>query len=306
MEKINGIMSRCLKAAVLSGVLFVSAMPVFAQSLWLGQDGISASGLGMGGARMALTDDLDMLVLNPSRLNSVVHTNVQVSYTNYFGLTNVQFAGVSGKILNFPVAAGYLFLGNTTFESTDEAKNSLDTSVAYSSTMLSAATGMTVSGIPLGATVHWIRKSVGSDAIQGMTCDFSGAMSFSEAMGMAVTVKNILPVKMGPDQLERQLILGAFARILPKTLTLEGDWVLGTADSARLNVGIEYVIIPELVVRGGLKDVLSLEALSSKTPGIRPVMTFGTSVSLLGMRMDLAYLDHELAPIYRFSVLMDL
>lgn len=220
-----------------------------------------ARALGMGGAFVAVSDDVHSLWWNPAGLVRSKFQELTISHTQFIEDVNSQFAGfkmpLKGKkasvgasllYFNVPGIEGYDANGNATG---DLEANAYSGALSYSKAMDTR--------LSFGANVKLISQKLASESGQGFAADF-GLQIWQKPLALGLGLYNVGP----------KLSIGGFSNSLPlnlrvglgyyfaKDMVFAADFEKPNDADSKFHLGAEWKIRSNLGLRAGYQNLKDL------------------------------------------------
>ncbi|MFQ5798278.1 MAG: hypothetical protein ACE5IW_01475 [bacterium] len=269
--------------------------------------GFGARPLGMGGAFVALANDVHAVLWNPAGLGQLQRPEATFSFTKQFGLVPYTFAAFGGPISNS------VHHGEAMLISGDSALREVTLVVALASTNY-----VFVPNLRLGGAFQLRLASFGSNDSEfegqvtgnGIGLGFNLGIMYhiSEEIAVGLTLNNLVNALRWStsssgnyyQNLPREIVLGfaynrqkSFAVVVDYDLSLHGD------REDILHVGIEKNVFQNFMVRSGVKQNMKFFTNANYTLGAGFLQSFPESIDF---SFDVSYLFNEIGNTLRVSL----
>ncbi|RLB76924.1 MAG: hypothetical protein DRH24_17090 [Deltaproteobacteria bacterium] len=254
------------------------------------KSGIGARALAMGGAFVAVADDSTAACWNPAGLSQVKDTRIGGMSTDLFGAgASHQFVNAVTEFSGFGIGLGYERAAVPGTQ-VDESGNAGD-SFTWSESLFLGSVSVDIEGIGLvGANVKYYMADSGlGDSASGFGFDLGLLFNLGDMFTIGVSAFDLGNTQIGwstgvTDVVTGVYKVGAAAKFLDGSLVLAGDLDFVGMEMGDAHVGLEYKLIPELALRGGVLLASNFSEYS---------FTVGAGLNIAGLNVDAAYLLNE-------------
>lgn len=261
---------------VLSAVAWADGIGAFSAF----KNGVGARALAMGGAFVAVADDATAAVWNPAGLAMIDDTRLTGMSTDLFGLgVNHQYVGATTFFANLGIGLAWerTAIDGGTFQWVEQAFGaSLATSV------------MEIAMV--GANVNYYLASSGlGDKASGFGFDLGVLVGLGEMFVIGVNAKDLANSAITWDSGAADSISGVYTaglamKLIDSKLVLATDIDFGGEGLGDTHVGVEFKVIDELALRGGV--VLKNDFQDY-------YFSVGAGINVAGLYVDAAYVLEE-------------
>ncbi len=250
--------------------------------------------VGMGGAYVALADDISAVYWNPSgliQLSAKEFSFVHTAWLEKINHESIAFAAPAGN--KFAYGLNVVYFGTTdidrrTASGTSDGKAKV--ADYYESVSLAWKVMDTIN---LGATFKGIQMMLDNDRGSGYALDVGALQKLPLNMTVGVMVQNIGHKMKAADTNEKlptNLKAGLAWRALENKLILAGDIDVPNDREMKLHAGAEYQFNKIFSLRAGYEDVGSLGNSSGMTAGISINEDMLDEILNVNMQFDYAWL----------------
>lgn len=258
--------------------------------------GIGARAVGMGGAFVAVSDDINALYWNPSGIASIKEIRFTFMYNHIFMDTKQGFLGVVKKIKNI----GNIGIGTTytiveDIKKTTDSPNSKDTFNA-TDLAISLSLGRNLnSKLSLGSNFKIIESKIARIPATGIALDL-GVLYKIKNYSVGFCIQNI-GTKMRYQEKKEILPLnykiGSALSLIDQRLLLVLDINKPIDNKVNLHLGSEYLISENILLRAGYSNGLNEVGVG---------YTLGIGIKYKDFNLDIAYVPYgELGNMLRTS-----
>ncbi len=238
--------------------------------------GVGARALAMGGAFVGVADDAMGVCWNPAGLGGLNDTRLAGMSTNLYGLpTDLthQYVGVTTSVFDIGVGLAWeRFAVGGVFDVTEQA--------------FIGSVGANVLDYGLvGANVKYYMANNTGVAGDGFGFDLGLQVGIGEMFTIGVSAKDLGNTQISYDDDTTDVVnavykAGMAMSLLDEALTLAADLDFG-AEIGDAHVGLEFQLIDELALRGGVVLTDSFQDY---------YFTVGAGINVAGLYVDAAYL----------------
>ena len=254
------------------------------------KNGIGARALAMGGAFVAVCDDATAMLWNPAGLAQLDDTRLSGMSTDVFGLgITHQYVGAITTFANLGIGLGWERASITGQEVDDQGGLGGTFTWLEQAIIGSLATNVMDIGMA-GANVKYYMADSGlGDTANGFGFDLGLLVSLGELFTIGVNAKDLAGSPIAWDSGVADIIRGLYTAGLAMTFA-EDKLVLATDvdfDGSSLGdtkVGIEFKVIDELALRGGV-------VLTNQFQDY--YFAVGAGINVAGLYVDAAYVLEE-------------
>jgi len=251
------------------------------------KSGIGARALAMGGAFVAVADDATAMVWNPAGLAQLNDTRIGGMSTDLFGMgITHQFVGAVTTFANFGIGLGWE-RASVAGQVTDEEGEPGDPFTWSEQAILgSLATNIMDIGLA-GANVKYYMADSGlGDTASGFGFDLGLLVNLGDmfAVGVSATDLGGTTVNWGggaQDIVSGLYKAGMAMKLVDGMLVLAADMDFDGTNLGDAHVGMEFNIIKELALRGGVVLTNSFQDY---------YFAVGAGINVAGLYVDAAYM----------------
>jgi len=254
------------------------------------KSGIGARALAMGGAFVAVADDATAMVWNPAGLAQLNDTRIGGMSTDLFGMgITHQFVGAVTTFANFGIGLGWERT-SVASQVTDEEGEPGDLFTWNEQAILGTlATNIMDIGLA-GANVKYYMADDGlGDTADGFGFDLGLLVNLGDMFAIGVTATDLGGTTVNRVDGSQDVVSGLYKagmamKLVDGMLVLAADMDFDGTDLGDAHVGMEFNIIKELALRGGV--VL--------TNGFQDYyFAVGAGINVAGLYVDAAYMLEE-------------
>lgn len=271
---------------VISALAFADGVGAFSAF----KSGIGARALAMGGAFVAVADDSTAACWNPAGLAQVKDTRIGGMSTDLFGLGYThQFVNAITEFSGFGIGLSYerAAVPGTQVDESGNAGNEF----TWSESLFLGTVSVDIEGIGLvGANVKYYMADSGlGDSASGFGFDLGLLFNLGDMFTIGVSAFDLGNTQIAWSTGANDAVTGVYkvgtaVKLLDDSLILAGDLDFVGMEMGDVHVGLEYKLIPELALRGG---VLLADNFSEYS------FTVGAGLNVAGLNVDAAYLLNE-------------
>ena len=239
--------------------------------------GVGARALAMGGAFVSVADDLTASYWNPAGISRVQDTRIGGMSTNLGGIGGIthQYAAGITDISGFGVGLSY-----DRYSLKYEAKDTTTTST-YAVFIGSVSANIGEMG-SVGANAKYVTFPAGKS---GFGLDLGAIFDFSDIFTLGVVAFDLLGTQIGEGEaLAARYAAGLSMKLADDKLILATDVDFAGFKLGDAHVGVEFKVIDELALRGGLVMTDNFQDY---------YFTVGAGVNVAGLYVDAAYVINE-------------
>ena len=254
------------------------------------KSGIGARALAMGGAFVAVADDATAVIWNPAGLALLNDTRIGGMSTDLFGLgITHQFVGATTTFANIGIALGWERTSVT--QSGNDAEGNPTASFTWSESAIIGTLATSIMDIGLaGANVKYYMADSGlGDTASGFGFDLGLLVNLGDMFTIGVNAADLgnspITWKGGAtDTVTGLYTAGMAMKLVEGKLIMAADMDFDGTNLGDAHVGIEFKVIDELALRGGV--VLTNEFQSY-------YFSAGAGINVAGLFVDAAYILNE-------------
>lgn len=269
--------------------------------------GMGARPLGMGGAFVALANDVHAVLWNPAGLGQLERPEAAFSFAYQFGLVPYSFAAFSSRIANVVQHGEALLISG------DAALKEVTLVIAFASVNY-----VLLPNLRLGGSLHIRSATFGSNdsefegqvtgSAEGFGIHFGVMYHISESITSGLILNNFMNfLKWNSSasgnysqNLPRELTLGfAFKKARNFAFVFDYNLALNIDTEDVLHVGIEKYFFLNFVLRSGLTQNMDVIAGPNYTVGTGFYYRFPESFDFI---FDASYLFNEIGNTFRASM----
>jgi len=254
------------------------------------KSGIGARALAMGGAFVAVADDSTAVSWNPAGLAQVKDTRIGGMSTDLFGLGYThQYVGAVTEFSGFGIGLGYerAAVPGTEYGADGTAGGSF----TWSESLFLGTISVDIEGIGLiGANVKYYMTDSGlGDSASGFGFDLGFIVNLGDMISIGASALDLGGTQIAwstgaTDVVSSVYKVGTAVKLLDGSLILAGDVDFAGTELGDAHVGLEFKLIPELALRGG---VVLTDSFA------KYYFTVGAGLNVAGLYVDAAYLLNE-------------
>ncbi|MDD5688352.1 MAG: PorV/PorQ family protein [Elusimicrobia bacterium] len=268
--------------------------------------GMGARPLAMGGAYIAVADDVNAIYYNPASLTRLENNELTATYLKYFEDVNAGFIGYGGRIgKNHYVGAGLTYLQVKDMERRDENEVDLGnfgaTDIAlFINYSRKDIANKILEGLSVGGGLKVISEKIDNEKAFTVALDISGYYPADDKLSFAMNIQNIsygIKFINDTDPLPLNIKLGGAYKII-EGLTVACDIDEYVIDSKQYaSIGAEYWIKKMIALRSGYR-------FGYDTTSLGGIVGFGAGAGfrMWGFIVDYAFVPFgELGDTHRIS-----
>lgn len=252
------------------------------------KSGIGARALAMGGAFVAVADDATAVYWNPAGLAQVNDTRIAAMSTDLYGLgITHQFIGAVSTLANIGIGLGYERMAVSLQEvgGGGEPGDMFD----WNESAILGTLAANIMDIGLaGVTAKYYMASALGDSADGFGFDLGLLVNLGDMFTIGVTAMDLAGSKISwsdhADMITGLYKAGVAMKLVDDTLILAADIDFDGTDLGDAHMGVEFSLIPELALRGGV--VLTNEYQDY-------YFGVGAGINIAGLAVDAAYILDE-------------
>ena len=255
------------------------------------KSGVGARALAMGGAFVAIADDTTAVCWNPAGLAQLNDTRIGGMSTDLFGTGNThQFVGVTTNFSGFGLGLGwdrYAFSGQQN-DASGTPTGALDANAsAFSFAFASSVMDMA----EVGVNVKYYMGSILDNQASGFGFDLGLLVDLGDMFTLGVSAtdlggSSITWTSGTTNSVDALYKAGLAMKLVDGNLILASDVDFSGAGLGDVHVGLEFKVIDELALRGGVVLTDDFQNYS---------FTVGAGINVAGLYVDAAYLLNEQA-----------
>jgi hypothetical protein len=254
------------------------------------KSGIGARALAMGGAFVAVGDDATAMVWNPAGLAQLDDTRLGGMSTDLFGLgITHQFVGAVTTFANFGIGLGWE-RASVAGQQVDEEGTAGDAFTWTEQAILGTlATNIMDIGLA-GANVKYYMADSGlGDTANGFGFDLGLLVNLGDIFAVGVTATDLAGTTISWDGGATDVVSGLYKagmamKLVDGMLVLAADMDFDGTALGDAHVGMEFNIIEELALRGGVVLTNSFQDY---------YFAVGAGINVAGLYVDAAYILEE-------------
>jgi len=271
---------------VLSAVAFADGIGAFSAF----KNGIGARALAMGGAFVAVCNDATAMVWNPAGLAQLDDTRLAGMSTDLYGLgITHQFVGVTTSFANLGIGLGWeraSIAGQLV-----EAGGGLGGAFTWVESAIIGSLAANVLDVAMaGANVKYYMADSGlGDSATGFGFDLGLLVSLGDMFVIGVNAMDLAGSTVEWDGGATDIVSGLYKAGLAMKLAddkfvLAADVDFDGTDLGDTHVGMEFQVIDELALRGGVVLTNNFQDY---------YLTVGAGINVAGLYVDAAYILEE-------------
>jgi len=254
------------------------------------KSGIGARALAMGGAFVAVADDATAMLWNPAGLAQLNDTRIGGMSTDLFGMgATHQFVGAVTTFANFGIGLGWE-RASVAGQEVDEDGIAGDMFTWNEQAILGTlATNIMDIGLA-GANVKYYMADSGlGDTADGFGFDLGLLVNLGDMFAVGVTATDLGGTTVNwvdgaTDVVSGLYKAGMAMKLVDGMLVLAADMDFDGTDLGDAHVGMEFNIIKELALRGGVVLTNSFQDY---------YFAVGAGINVAGLYVDAAYMLEE-------------
>jgi hypothetical protein len=271
---------------VLSAVAFADGIGAFSAF----KNGVGARALAMGGAFVAVCNDSTAMVWNPAGLAQLSDTRLAGMSTDLYGLgITQQFVGATTSFANLGIGLGWeraaidgqeAGIGGEPGNAFTWTENAIIGSLATNVLDVAMA----------GANVKYYMADSGlGDSATGFGFDLGLLVSLGDMFTIGVNAMDLAGSSITWDSGAEDIVSGLYKAGLALSLAdskfmLAADVDFDGTDLSETHVGMEFQLIDELALRGGVVLTNNFQDY---------YLTVGAGINVAGLYVDAAYILEE-------------
>ena len=271
---------------VLSAVALADGIGAFSAF----KNGIGARALAMGGAFVAVADDATAVCWNPAGLAQLADTRLAGMSTDLYGLgITHQFVGATTSFANLGIGLGWeraSIDGQLT-----EAGGELGGAFTWVENAIIGSLATNVMDVAMaGANVKYYMADSGlGDSATGFGFDLGLLVSLGDMFTIGVNAMDLAGSTVEWDSGATDIVSGLYKAGLALNLAdnkfvLAADVDFDGTDLSETHVGMEFQLIDELALRGGVVLTNNFQDY---------YLTVGAGINVAGLYVDAAYILEE-------------
>ena len=271
---------------VLSAVVLADGIGAFSAF----KNGIGARALAMGGAFVAVADDATAVCWNPAGLAQLADTRLAGMSTDLYGLgITHQYVGAVTSFANLGIGLGWerAAIDGQVVDGT----GGLGASFTWTEQAIVGSLATNVMDIAMaGANVKYYMADSGlGDTASGFGFDLGLLVSLGDMFVIGVNAMDLAGSSIGWDGGATDVISGVYKaglamNLAEDMLTLAADVDFEGTSLGDTHVGVEFNVIDELALRGGVVLTDSFQDY---------YFTVGAGINVAGLYVDAAYILEE-------------
>jgi len=271
---------------VLSAVVLADGIGAFSAF----KNGIGARALAMGGAFVAVADDATAVCWNPAGLAQLADTRLAGMSTDLYGLgITHQYVGAVTSFANLGIGLGWerAAIDGQVVDGT----GGLGASFTWTEQAIVGSLATNVMDIAMaGANVKYYMADSGlGDTASGFGFDLGLLVSLGDMFVIGVNAMDLAGSSIGWDGGATDVISGVYKaglamNLVEDMLTLAADVDFEGTSLGDTHVGVEFNVIDELALRGGVVLTDSFQDY---------YFTVGAGINVAGLYVDAAYILEE-------------
>lgn len=270
--------------------MVISAIAVADGAFRAFQGGTGARALGMGGAFVAVADDATAIQWNPAGLALFGDTRLGGMSTDRFGVgVTHQYIGAVTTLAGFGLGFGWERLSIDSM--VVDAVGAPGQAFTWSESVLIGTIASDLLGFGLvGVNIKYYTADSGlGSTATGFGFDLGLLISVGETVTIGVNATDIAGTTITWDTgvvntVDAVYTAGAAMTLLEGTMLMAGDIDFTDAGLGDARIGLEFQVIPELAIRGGVVLTDAFQEFQ---------FTVGAGIAIAGLYVDAAYLLDE-------------
>ncbi len=250
--------------------------------------------VGMGGAYVAVADDISAVYWNPAgliQLSTKEFSFVHTAWLEKINHDSIAFASPAGD--KFAYGLQVVYFGTTDIDrrtATGTSDGKAKVADYYESVSLA---WKVMDDISIGATFKGIQMMLDNDRGSGYALDLGALQKLPLNMTVGIMIQNLGPKMKAVDTNEKlptNLKAGLAWRAIENKLVLAGDIDVPNDREMKLHAGAEYRFNKMFALRAGYEDVGSLGSSSGMTAGVSINEDMLDEILNVNMQFDYAWL----------------
>jgi hypothetical protein len=271
---------------VLSAAAFADGLGAFSAF----KNGIGARALAMGGAFVAVCDDATALYWNPAGLAKLTDTRLAGMSTDLFGMgITHQFVGATTSFANLGIGLGWERASIAGQQVGDGGE--LGGSFTWNESVLIGSLATNVMDVAMaGANVKYYMADNGlGGSATGFGFDLGLLVNLGDMFVIGVNATDLAGSTVTWNGGTADVVSGLYkagmaVKLAEDKLVLAADIGFGDAGLGSTHIGMEFQLIKELALRGGVMLTNDFQDY---------VLTVGGGINVAGLYVDAAYILEE-------------
>jgi len=253
------------------------------------KSGVGARALAMGGAFVAVADDATAASWNPAGLAQIKDTRISGMSTDLFGSGNThQYVGITTTLAGFGIGLGwerYAFTGQQ-----NDASGTPTGTLASSNSAFSLALATSVMDLGMaGVNVKYYTGNILDNDATGFGFDLGLLVNLGDMFTIGFNAvdlggSSISWTSGAADSVSSLYKAGLAMKLADGNLILASDVDFGDAGMGDVHVGLEFKVIDELALRGGVVLTDNFQDY---------YFSAGAGINVAGLYVDAAYILNE-------------
>jgi len=285
-----------MKRVIVVSLALIMVLSAFALAEGVGafetfKNGIGARALAMGGAFVAVADDATAVCWNPAGLAQVVDTRIAGMSTDLFGMDCThQYVSAVTTFANIGIGLGWE-RASVTGDGVDEDGNPTE-SFSWDESAIIGTLATNIMDIGLaGATAKYYMANGYDSTASGFGFDLGLLVNLGDMFTIGVTAIDLGGSTITWDDTDTDKISGMYKagmamKLVEDMLILAADIDFDGTDLGDAHLGLEFNVIPELALRGGVVLTNNFQDY---------YFSVGGGINVAGLYVDAAYLLQEFA-----------
>jgi len=254
------------------------------------KNGLGARALAMGGAFVAVADDSTAVKWNPAGLAQIDDTRIGGMSSDLFGAgVTHQFVGATTNFSGFGIGLSWE-RGSVSSQEVDSQGGAGQAFTWNESVIIGSFAGNVMDMALVGANVKYYMADSGlGDSASGFGLDLGLLAKLGDMFTIGVNAADLggstITWSTNNENTVSALYKAGMAmKLLDDSLVLAGDVDFDGANLGDAHIGVEFKVIPELALRGGV--VLTNDFADAN-------FTAGAGINVAGLYVDAAYILNE-------------
>ncbi len=267
--------------------------------------------LGMSGAFVSVSDDINALYWNPGGISQVRQSTVMASHIVWFADTSCEYLAYLYPLpdkdikYNRTIGASILFFNPGTMDFTDSLGNKtsqgsfsnydIGVQIAYAQRVTELLT--------MGISLKGIQEKIGDESASGISCDIGGLVFINNRMNFGFSVSNMGYLSKMKNESD-QLPLSGRVGISYKDVVKDNDYIMGldvsymTDNDINISFGTEFILMKAIAFRAGYTYKLNGQDIDNGLFGLGA----GIGYTIDRYQFDYAYVPYgDVGDTHRLS-----
>lgn len=267
--------------------------------------------VGMGGAYIAVSGDINSLYYNPAGIGTLSKPQIGAMHTEWVTDIKYEFAAGAFNLREGVLGISATLLTMGKMEGRGANRQVTNDFTAYDFAMqFSYAKSLSNKNL-VGGSLKFIRQKIADETANGIAVDVGLQRKLSENLNLGITLRNLGPkMKFIAEGYNLPLTLGIGTGLTIGGITLALDTNYEIIDrNVKLSFGTEYLPVQFLSLRGGYCFTALPNAAQSKNSGpfeFKEGLGGGVGINVLSYNLDYAIVPYsDLGTTHRISLVVD-